>query len=254
MSEAWWLCPQTVSPQSLRSESACQPPSELYSWWVWAQYHSAFQTCRALTGHFYSACTVSVCSRAICLGLCQSRFLSCGPWAVTYPLCLFLLLGKRVQISISDVTWKILNERCHVVKTLFTLSTKILYKGQWRFCYLQLELRNKLRITRDAAVSQLKNHTESMKLLERDIYEINRKLDIVNTENCRFKSVSILKLNSVHSQYEVLCSVPQRTIHRRRWNTKTTGQTLSCKGMRRSVFTWEGNKEEYPSTRHLPKA
>eukprot|EP00075_Anas_platyrhynchos_P006086 XP_012963737.3 coiled-coil domain-containing protein 175 isoform X2 [Anas platyrhynchos] len=50
-----------------------------------------------------------------------------------------------------------------------------------------LELRNKLRITRDAAVSQLKNHTESMKLLERDIYEINRKLDIVNTENCRFK-------------------------------------------------------------------
>ncbi|XP_075569178.1 coiled-coil domain-containing protein 175 [Pelecanus crispus] len=50
-----------------------------------------------------------------------------------------------------------------------------------------LELRNKLRIKRDAAVDQLKNHTESMKLLERDIYEINRKLDIVNIENCRFK-------------------------------------------------------------------
>nr|XP_047922212.1 cytadherence high molecular weight protein 2-like isoform X3 [Anser cygnoides] len=54
-----------------------------------------------------------------------------------------------------------------------------------------LELRNKLRIKRDAAVSQLKNHTESMKLLERDIYEINRKLDIVNTENCRFKLCNV---------------------------------------------------------------
>ncbi|XP_063188807.1 uncharacterized protein LOC134514659 [Chroicocephalus ridibundus] len=51
----------------------------------------------------------------------------------------------------------------------------------------KLELRNELRIKRDAAIDQLKNHTESMKLLERDIYEINRKLDIVNTENCRFK-------------------------------------------------------------------
>ncbi|XP_010285868.1 PREDICTED: GRIP1-associated protein 1-like, partial [Phaethon lepturus] len=50
-----------------------------------------------------------------------------------------------------------------------------------------LELRNKLQIKRDAAVVQLKNHTETMKLLERDIYEINRKLDIVNTENCRLK-------------------------------------------------------------------
>lgn len=51
-----------------------------------------------------------------------------------------------------------------------------------------LELRKQLRIKRDAAVSQLKHQTESMKLLERDIYEINRKLDIVNTENCRFKA------------------------------------------------------------------
>lgn len=42
-----------------------------------------------------------------------------------------------------------------------------------------------------------------MKLLERDIYEINRKLEIVNIENCRFKLVSILKLDSVPSQYEV---------------------------------------------------
>ncbi|XP_031461209.1 uncharacterized protein LOC116236619 isoform X1 [Phasianus colchicus] len=50
-----------------------------------------------------------------------------------------------------------------------------------------LELRKQLCIKRDAAVSQLKHQTESMKLLERDIYEINRKLDIVNTENCRFK-------------------------------------------------------------------
>eukprot|EP00076_Gallus_gallus_P041386 XP_025006924.1 trichohyalin [Gallus gallus] len=50
-----------------------------------------------------------------------------------------------------------------------------------------LELRKQLRIKRDAAVRQLKHQTESMKLLERDIYEINRKLDIVNTENCRFK-------------------------------------------------------------------
>ncbi|XP_072193506.1 coiled-coil domain-containing protein 175 [Excalfactoria chinensis] len=49
------------------------------------------------------------------------------------------------------------------------------------------ELRKQLHIKRDAAVSQLKHQTESMKLLERDIYEINRKLDIVNTENCRFK-------------------------------------------------------------------
>ncbi|PKU44752.1 hypothetical protein llap_4930 [Limosa lapponica baueri] len=53
----------------------------------------------------------------------------------------------------------------------------------------KLELRNELRIKRDAAIEQLKNHTESMKLLERDIYEINRKLDIVSTENCRFKLV-----------------------------------------------------------------
>nr|XP_009669029.1 PREDICTED: coiled-coil domain-containing protein 175 [Struthio camelus australis] len=50
-----------------------------------------------------------------------------------------------------------------------------------------LELRNELRIKRDTAFGQLKNHTESMKWLERDIYEINRKLDIVNTENCRLK-------------------------------------------------------------------
>lgn len=58
-------------------------------------------------------------------------------------------------------------------------------------------------IKRDAAVSQLKHQTETMKLLERDIYEINRKLDIVNTENCRFKLVSILKINSARSQSEV---------------------------------------------------
>ncbi|XP_048805327.1 probable DNA double-strand break repair Rad50 ATPase isoform X7 [Lagopus muta] len=50
-----------------------------------------------------------------------------------------------------------------------------------------LELQKQLCIKRDAAVSQLKHQTETMKLLERDIYEINRKLDIVNTENCRFK-------------------------------------------------------------------
>ncbi|XP_025943075.1 coiled-coil domain-containing protein 175-like [Apteryx rowi] len=50
-----------------------------------------------------------------------------------------------------------------------------------------LELRNQLRIKRDTALGQLKNHTESMKWLERDIYEINRKLDIVNNENCRLK-------------------------------------------------------------------
>ncbi|XP_065492418.1 cingulin-like [Caloenas nicobarica] len=50
-----------------------------------------------------------------------------------------------------------------------------------------LELKSKLRVKRDAAIDQLTNHTESMKLLERDIYEINRKLDLVNTENCRFK-------------------------------------------------------------------
>lgn len=63
-----------------------------------------------------------------------------------------------------------------------------------------------MRIKRDAAVSQLKHQTESMKLLERDIYEINRKLDIVNTENCRFKVVSMWKINSAHSQSEVTCS------------------------------------------------
>uniref|UniRef100_A0A8C2SZ44 Coiled-coil domain-containing protein 175-like n=1 Tax=Coturnix japonica TaxID=93934 RepID=A0A8C2SZ44_COTJA len=51
-----------------------------------------------------------------------------------------------------------------------------------------LELQKQLQIKRDAAVSQMKHQTESMKLLERDIYEINRKLDIVNIENCRFKS------------------------------------------------------------------
>ncbi|XP_010170757.2 uncharacterized protein PFB0765w, partial [Antrostomus carolinensis] len=51
-----------------------------------------------------------------------------------------------------------------------------------------LELKNKLRIKRATATDQLKNHTECMKLLERDIYEINRKLDIVNSENCRFRS------------------------------------------------------------------
>ncbi|XP_052548253.1 coiled-coil domain-containing protein 175-like [Tympanuchus pallidicinctus] len=50
-----------------------------------------------------------------------------------------------------------------------------------------LKLRKQLCIKRDAAVSQLKHQTETMKLLERDIYEINRKLDIVNTENCRLK-------------------------------------------------------------------
>lgn len=58
---------------------------------------------------------------------------------------------------------------------------------------------------RDAAIDQLANHTESMKLLERDIYEINRKIDLVSTENCRFKLVSILKLNTVPFQYEVFC-------------------------------------------------
>lgn len=70
-----------------------------------------------------------------------------------------------------------------------------------------------MRIKRDAATWQLKNHTESMKLLERDIYEINRKLDIVNTENCRLRLVSILKFDSVPSQYEVLCMffISQRT-------------------------------------------
>ncbi|KAK2538959.1 hypothetical protein Q9233_001876 [Columba guinea] len=50
-----------------------------------------------------------------------------------------------------------------------------------------LELRSKLRMKRDAAIDQLTDHTESMKLLERDIYEINRKTDLVNTENCRLK-------------------------------------------------------------------
>ena len=63
-----------------------------------------------------------------------------------------------------------------------------------------------MQIKRDAAIDQLKNHTESMKLLERDIYEINRKPDIVNTQNCRFKLVSILKLDRMPFQHEVLCS------------------------------------------------
>ncbi|XP_021258463.1 myosin-9-like isoform X2 [Numida meleagris] len=49
------------------------------------------------------------------------------------------------------------------------------------------ELQRQLCIKRGAAVSQLKHQTESMKLLERDNYEINRKLDIVNAENCRLK-------------------------------------------------------------------
>lgn len=34
----------------------------------------------------------------------------------------------------------------------------------------------------------------------------------------------------------------------------TTGQPLSIKGMRESVFSLEGNKEEYPSAVGLPKA
>ncbi|XP_010213346.1 PREDICTED: myosin-6-like [Tinamus guttatus] len=50
------------------------------------------------------------------------------------------------------------------------------------------ELRKKLRIKRGAALDQLKQHTESAKWLERDIYEINRKLDLVHTENCRLKA------------------------------------------------------------------
>lgn len=53
---------------------------------------------------------------------------------------------------------------------------------------------------RDAAIDQLTDHTESMKLLERDIYEINRKIDLVNTENCRLKLVSTLKLNTLPFQ------------------------------------------------------
>lgn len=96
-----------------------------------------------------------------------------------------------------------------------------------------------------------------MKLLERDIYEINRKLDIVNTENCRFKVVSILKIKSARSQSELICSFPiseGATMEMLKHRHHTTGQTLSFKGMCESVFSLEGNKEEYPSAVHLPKA
>ncbi|XP_074921869.1 coiled-coil domain-containing protein 175 isoform X2 [Chelonoidis abingdonii] len=52
---------------------------------------------------------------------------------------------------------------------------------------IMAELKNELRIKRDLAFDQLKDHTEVLKLLERDIYEVDRKLDIVKTENCRLK-------------------------------------------------------------------
>ncbi|CAM4592599.1 unnamed protein product [Caretta caretta] len=52
---------------------------------------------------------------------------------------------------------------------------------------IMAELKNELRIKRDLAFDQLKEHTEVLKLLERDIYEVDRKLDIVKTENCRLK-------------------------------------------------------------------
>ncbi|XP_067410985.1 coiled-coil domain-containing protein 175 [Emydura macquarii macquarii] len=52
---------------------------------------------------------------------------------------------------------------------------------------IMAELKNELRIKRDLAFDQLKDHTEVLKLLERDIYEVDRKLDVVNTENCRLK-------------------------------------------------------------------
>lgn len=63
-----------------------------------------------------------------------------------------------------------------------------------------------MRTKRDATTGQLKNHTETMKLLERDIYEINRKLDIVNAENCKFRLVSTLKPDSAPSPCEILGS------------------------------------------------
>ncbi|XP_038262706.1 polyamine-modulated factor 1-binding protein 1-like isoform X3 [Dermochelys coriacea] len=55
---------------------------------------------------------------------------------------------------------------------------------------IMAELKNELRIKRDLAFDQLKDHMEVLKLLERDIYEVDRKLDIVKTENCRLKLCS----------------------------------------------------------------
>ncbi|XP_074854767.1 coiled-coil domain-containing protein 175 [Carettochelys insculpta] len=52
---------------------------------------------------------------------------------------------------------------------------------------IMAELKKELRTKRDLAFDQLSDHTEVLKLLERDIYEVDRKLDIVNTENCRLK-------------------------------------------------------------------
>ncbi|XP_059577374.1 uncharacterized protein LOC132248445 [Alligator mississippiensis] len=49
------------------------------------------------------------------------------------------------------------------------------------------EQKNELQTKRDAALEQLRDHTEVLKLLERDIYEVDRKLELVNAENGRLK-------------------------------------------------------------------
>ncbi|XP_064008904.1 serine/threonine-protein kinase 10-like [Pogoniulus pusillus] len=80
---------------------------------------------------------------------------------------------------------------------------------------LELELRNKLHQRRGAAAGQVRSHTESVKLLERDIYEASRKLDIVNTENCRFKLCNAQMKEAIfalHSEAETLKSATAKLL------------------------------------------
>nr|XP_025046612.1 protein MLP1 [Pelodiscus sinensis] len=52
---------------------------------------------------------------------------------------------------------------------------------------IMADLKNELKQKRELAYEQLSDHTEMLKLLERDIYEVDRKLDILNSENSRLK-------------------------------------------------------------------
>ncbi|XP_078516740.1 coiled-coil domain-containing protein 175 [Lissotriton helveticus] len=60
-----------------------------------------------------------------------------------------------------------------------------------------------LKQNREAVVQQLKSHKEDVKLVEKDIYETNRKLELVSMENCR------LKLNNEQKIHEIRKAIHQ---------------------------------------------
>ncbi|XP_069063118.1 coiled-coil domain-containing protein 175 isoform X1 [Pleurodeles waltl] len=60
-----------------------------------------------------------------------------------------------------------------------------------------------LKQNREAVVQQLKSQKEEVKLVEKDIYETNRKLELVTMENCR------LKLNNEQKIHEIRKAIHQ---------------------------------------------